>query len=104
MDKKLNRFLKEKTTTFYLTTNLFPKKTKEDVKKLYYFLRSVDDIVDEEKNIDKFKRIYKDLVEERKSDYDFVNLALELKKKYKIEKKYFLGFLKAQKKDLNLKV
>lgn len=49
MDKKLNKFLKEKTTTFYLATNLFPNKIRQDVKKLYYFLRSVDDIVDEEK-------------------------------------------------------
>ncbi len=100
MAKKIDNFLNKKTTTFYLAMNLFPKEIRDDVKKLYYFLRSVDDIVDEEKNIRKFNDVYQSFKSKKKSKYDFVDIALFLKKRYQIEEKYFIDFFAAQKNDL----
>lgn len=100
MVDKIETFLKEKTTTFYLAMKLFPKEVRDDVKKLYYFLRSVDDIVDEEKNIKKFNAVYQSFKSKKGTKYDFIDVVLFLQTKYQIEEKCFNVFFSAQKKDL----
>ena len=45
-DKTLDRIFRSGSTTYYFSSIFFPKKTKEDVFKLYAFVRTADNFVD----------------------------------------------------------
>lgn len=102
--KNLDPYLRKKTTTFYKAIKLFPKEKRQDVFLLYFFLRQIDDLVDEVKNKKQFYLAKKDFFDSLKNDkkarYEFNRAILALIKKYHIPKKYFDDFFNAQEKEL----
>lgn len=106
--RNLDLFLKKKTTTFYYAIKLFPKDKRNDISFLYFFLRQIDDLVDEQKNKKVFYQVKKDffycLKNKKKSKYEYNQMALYLIQKYQIPEAYFKDFFNTQEKDLNKKV
>lgn len=106
--RNLDLFLKKKTTTFYYAIKLFPKEKRYDISSLYFFLRQIDDLVDEQKNKKVFSQVKKDFFycvrNKKKSKYEYNQKALYLIQKYKIPEAYFKDFFDTQEKELNQKI
>jgi len=112
--------------TFYNATKFFPKKTREDITRLYAFVRKADDYVDcvpqQKDEFFNFKNTYyqalKDFEDEtgnksknksKIEDYHSTNLTedeqiiysfLQLQKEYNFEKSWTDAFLKSMQMDL----
>lgn len=107
MRTDIDSFLKQKTSTFYLAIKLFPKDKRQAIKHLYFFLRNIDDIVDEKKDEQLFNAVKKDFFyasgSKKKSSYFFNQIAINLINKYQIPIAYFEDFFFAQEQDLKKK-
>lgn len=105
--RNLDLFLRKKTTTFYKAIKLFPKDKRKDVSIFYFFLRQIDDLVDEKKEKNKFYQVKRDffysLKTNKKAKFNFNQGAIDLIKKYKIPTKYFFVFFNTQERELNKK-
>lgn len=108
MKANINLFLRQKTTTFYLAIKLFPKDKRQDIAHLYFFLRNIDDLVDEKKDERYFTAVKTDFFNvfqsKRQSKYLFNHLALNLIAKYQMPILYFQDFFNVQEQDLKQKI
>ena len=68
--------LKENGKTFYWASKLIDKKKFNDISELYYILRDLDDIADNEKNE---KNIFEDIKRYLENEaYEFIDTRMDL--------------------------
>jgi phytoene synthase len=105
--KNNEKIFKKGSTTYYYSSLFFPKHVKDDVTKLYAYVRTMDDYVDNtEPKIKKLKSMWsltkKAWIGKRVNNTivkDFIFVA----KKYKFEWEWIEAFYNAMKKDLTKK-
>ncbi len=97
VDDVYKRKTKDRSTTFYYASLFFPRERRNDVFKLYAFLRTADDIVDENKDKNLFlsfkKEVYDGIENETFPSKDpFIGGFLEVYRKYRFEREYIDSF------------
>lgn len=111
------KIFKKGSTTYYLTSRFFPKKIRDDVFRLYSFVRTADDYVDskdaEPKKLLALEQSYEAAVSDHTFDatahkWDDVDTRVikhivRLQHKYKFEQTWVDDFFAAMKKDINPK-
>ena len=106
---------KKGSTTYYFSSKFFPKKVREDIFKLYSFVRVADNYVDEKpynhKALIDLEDLYKKNV--HSADFDFnissaedINLMvikniLYLRKKYNFKDEWIFAFFHSMKQDIS---
>lgn len=104
------KILKKGSTTFYFSSRFFPKRVRDDVYRLYSFLRTADDYVDTEKQPKKLLALEKSY-ESALSDHAFdatahkwddidtrvIKHIVRLQHKYKFEQSWTEDFFKSMK-------
>lgn len=103
MDSEVETIFKQNSTSYYYSSLLFPKDIREDVFKLYSYVRKVDDFVDElPQEKDKLER-YRELTIENwetgETDEKIVNYFLEVARKNNFEKEWAEAFLHSMEMD-----
>ena len=96
MDYKIfEEITKNKSTTFYKSTRLFPKEVRQDVYVLYAFLRTADDLADEARIKNKlleFKHNLFSAIENQSLSSDpIISGFVLLYRKYHFEKSWLEG-------------
>lgn len=111
------KIFKNGSTTYYFTSKFFPKKIRDDVYKLYSFVRVADDYVDEKpqqpKKLLALEKSYESAVEDHafdatshkwdELDVRVIKNIVRLQHKYKFERKWIEEFFKSMKKDIEPK-
>lgn len=111
------KIFKKGSTTYYFTSKFFPKKIRDDVFKLYTFVRIADDYVDAEPQQPKKLLALEKSYESAISDHAFDAIAHKwddvdtraikhivfLQHKYRFDHKLVEDFLKSMKKDIDPK-
>lgn len=105
MDDKLKKIFRRNSTSYYYSSLFFPKEVKEDVFRLYAYVRTADDYVDDEpqqpEKIDEMRSKTLENWESGKSDDLVVNLFLELARENSFEKQWVEAFLDSMEMDLH---
>ncbi len=87
---------KKHSTTFYYASLFFPKKIREDVYKLYAFLRTADDLVDEARDKKSFlvfkKETYQALNKNYSAKNSIISAFVQLYRQYDFSKEYLDSF------------
>lgn len=95
------------STTFFTASLFFPKATLDEVTKVYAFVRTADDFVDnipqDRNGFQHFKQQYYDAVKKGGSDNRIVNDYITISKKYAFEPMWIDRFLEAMEQDLTKK-
>ena len=107
MDSEVETIFKQNSTSYYYSSLLFPKDVREDVFKLYSYVRKVDDFVDDlPQEKDKLER-YRELTvknwESGETDDKIVNYFLEVARKNDFEKEWAEAFLHSMEMDTDKK-
>lgn len=111
------KLFKKSSTTYYLASKFFPKKVRDDVYRLYSFVRVADDYVDEKpqqpKKLLALEKSYESAVADHAFDatshkWDELEVRViknivRLQHKYKFERKWIEAFLKSMKSDIDPK-
>ena len=108
MNKKLDEIFKRGSTTYYNSTLFFPPKIREDVTKLYAFVRVFDDLVDSvpqrREEFYALRRFY----EKERDGYNTGNVVLEnfveLMRRKDFDEEWVDAFLNAMETDLHKRV
>ncbi|MCH4814725.1 MAG: phytoene/squalene synthase family protein [Saccharolobus sp.] len=108
MVQKLNEIFKKGSITYYNSSYFFPPKVREDVTKLYAFVRVFDDLVDSvPQKVEEFYNLRK-LYYLEKSGYDTRNIVLqnfvELSMRKGFDDSWVEAFLNAMESDIYKKV
>lgn len=104
MSEELRMIFKRGSTTYYNSSLFFPKKVREDVTKLYAFVRVFDDLVDtipqKKEEFYKLRELYyKELIGEN-SNHVVIKNFVELMKRKGFEEEWVEAFLNAMEKDM----
>lgn len=103
MDSDIETIFKQNSTSYYYSSLLFPRDVREDVFKLYSYVRKIDDFVDDlPQEKDKLER-YRELTvknwESGQTDEKIVNYFLEVARKNDFEKEWAKSFLNSMEMD-----
>lgn len=105
IDLKLIEIFKNGSKTYFYSSLFFPSEKREDVFKLYAFVRIADDYVDtipqKEKEFNEFVKEYKRANTFGSSKNTVINSFIEVKEKYHIPDSWIESFLSAMKSDLS---
>ncbi|MBP9821155.1 phytoene/squalene synthase family protein [Candidatus Saccharibacteria bacterium] len=113
--KNEKQIFKNGSTTYYWSSRFFPEKTRQDVFKLYSFVRIADDFVDcvpqDKKHFLQLEKAWnlavkKGTLPNKKTDSKIslaVNNMYEVFNKYQLDPKWVSAFLKAMKNDIGKK-
>lgn len=92
------------STTFYYAARFFPRHTRGDVYRLYAFLRTADDLVDEAhdaRGLMKFKQHVMNALSDQTEDADdIVGAFADLAARYRFERHYVDSFFRSLETDL----
>lgn len=112
------KIFKKGSTTFYFASKFFPKKVRDDVYRLYSFVRVADDYVDEApkqpKKLLALDKSYESAIENHafdaishkwdELDVRVIKNIVRLQHKYKFDRKWVEDFFNAMKSDTSAKV
>jgi len=115
MPKVEKSIFKEGSTTYYFSSRFFPKKIRNDVFKLYSFVRVADDFVDKQppqpKQLLEIETAYKHAIDDANYEsithqWDELNTRVvknivQLSRKFKFDPEWVPAFLRAMKADIN---
>jgi phytoene synthase len=104
LNSVFQRIFKNGSKTYYYSSFFFPNSIKEDVFKLYSFVRKADDYVDEipqrKKEFYKFREKYSNALEGEKSGDIVIDSFIELMKRKKFDREWVEAFLNSMELDL----
>ncbi|MCX7820861.1 MAG: phytoene/squalene synthase family protein [Brevinematales bacterium] len=107
MDKETKEIFKKGSKTYFNSSLFFPKDVREDVFKLYSFVRTADDFVDSiPQKTDEFYSFKDDFLhslEKGFSENKIINNYLEVAKKRNFDTQWAIAFLKSMEMDLTKK-
>ncbi|WP_414838293.1 phytoene/squalene synthase family protein [Candidatus Nanosalina sp. VS9-1] len=105
MDEELKEIFSENSTSYYYSSLVFPKNIREDVFKLYAYVRTADDFVDEKPQnaeaLKEFREETFDNWESGESEDRIVNVFLEVAREKNFEKEWVEAFLDSMAADLD---
>lgn len=105
MDSELQEVFQSNSTSYYYSSLFFPQEVKEDVFKLYAYVRKADDFVDEEPQnaeaLKHFRRKTFENWESGRTDDKIVNSFLEVAREKDFRKEWVEAFLDSMEKDLH---
>lgn len=108
LEKLFTRVFKEGSTTYYYSSLFFPKKIKQDVFKLYAFVRTLDDFVDQvPADRESFARLYKETVDGlagKSIEHPIIKSFIELAGRKHFKHNWIMSFLDTMKLDLTKSV
>jgi len=103
-DKVLNKIFRSGSTTYYFSSLFFPKKAREDVFKLYAFVRTADDLVDrvpqDKEGFYSFKKEYEEAASNEKSGNSVIDGFVRLSAEKVFDLSWAGAFLSSMEKDL----
>lgn len=103
IDSVTYKIFSKGSTTYFYSSLFFPSKIKEDIFKLYSYVRTADDFVDEipqDKNgFDKFKKETYKALKTGKSKNKIVQNYVDLHQKHKFETHWLDAFLQSMEED-----
>lgn len=95
---------KHGSKTYFYCSLFFPDDIKEDVFRLYGFVRTVDDLVDcipqKKEEFYQFTKLFHEVMKGKKVDNEIINGFIETTQKYSFEKSWIKAFLDAMEQDL----
>lgn len=104
MDDEIKKIFSNNSTSYYYSSLVFPKDVREDVFKLYAYVRTADDFVDDKpQRPDKLSEMREktfDNWEKGRSGDKVVDLFLEVARKHDFEKDWVEAFLDSMAMDL----
>ncbi|BCU67915.1 phytoene synthase [Sulfolobales archaeon HS-7] len=104
MVKELTEIFRRSSTTYYNSTLLFPKRVKEDVTKLYAFVRVFDDLVDSipqrVKEFYELREVYYSALYGRETSSPVISNFVELMRRKSIDEKWVEAFLNSMESDI----
>ncbi len=107
MDKETKAIFRRGSKTYFNSSIFFPKETREDVFKLYSFVRTADDFVDSiPQKIEEFYRFKNEFLDSLKkgtSTNKIINNYLDVAKRKKFDDNWALSFLKSMEMDITKK-
>ncbi len=107
MDKETKEIFKKGSKTYFNSSLFFPPDLREDVFKLYSFVRTADDFVDSiPQKVDEFysfKERFFTSLERGFSDDKIINNYLEVSKKRNFDDNWAIAFLKSMEMDITKK-
>ena len=105
--EEAKKIFKEGSTTYFYSSLFFPKDVREDVFRLYAFVRTADDFVDkkppEKENFITFKEKTFNALEDEAVDNEIIKGFYKISKKHDFKKEWIKAFLEAMEKDLHKK-
>lgn len=105
MDSELKEVFQNSSTSYYYSSLFFPEDVKEDVFKLYAYVRKADDFVDESPQnaeaLKEFREKTFDNWESGRTDDKIVNAFLEVAREKEFRKQWVKAFLDSMEKDLH---
>ncbi len=103
-DKVLDKIFRSGSTTYYFSSMFFPQKAREDVFKLYAFVRTADDLVDsvpqDKEGFYSFKKEYEEAASNQKSSNSVIGGFVRLSREKGFESAWAAAFLSSMEKDL----
>lgn len=104
MDSEIRENFRQNSISYYYSSLVFPKDVREDVFKLYTYMRTADDLVDDKpqdpEGLEELRRKTFDNWNEGTSGDKVVDLFLEVARKNDFEKEWIEAFLDSMEKDL----
>jgi len=105
MEEKIKNIFSSNSTSYYYSSLFFPRDVREDVFKLYAYVRTADDYVDDEpQDPEALEKMRKDTFENwnsGKSGDKVVDLFLEVARKRDFEREWAEDFLDSMEMDLH---
>lgn len=105
MDSELKEIFQKNSTSYYYSSLFFPDDVKEDVFKLYAYVRKADDFVDESPQnaeaLQEYRQKTFDNWESGRTDDKIVNAFLEVAREKDFRKQWVEAFLNSMEKDLH---
>lgn len=105
MDNEIKKIFRRNSTSYYYSSLFFPRDVKEDVFKLYAYVRTADDYVDDKpQDAEALQEMRKKTLEnwsEGRSDDLVVNMFLDVARENDFEKEWVEAFLDAMEADLS---
>lgn len=105
--EEAKKIFKEGSTTYFYSSLFFPKNVREDVFRLYAFVRTADDFVDkkppEKENFTTFKQKTLRALDGEDVDNKIIKGFYKISKKHDFKKQWIKAFLEAMEKDLHKK-
>jgi phytoene synthase len=103
MDPEIETIFKQNSTSYYYSSLLFPRDVREDVFKLYSYVRVLDEFVDDppqqKEKLEKYRGLTMDNWESGETDEKIVNYFLEVARENNFEKEWAEAFLDSMKMD-----
>jgi len=104
MSENLDEIFRKGSTTYYNSSRFFPPKVREDVTKLYAFVRVFDDLVDSvPQKVDEFYNLRKLYYEEKEGKHTgnkVLENFVELSQRKGFEDSWIEAFLNAMESDI----
>ena len=107
MFNEITEIFRKGSKTYFYSSLFFPNKIKEDVSKLYSFVRKADDYVDtipqKTREFYKFKEDYHNTLQGEKSGDIVIDYFVDLINRKNIEKRWVDSFLMSMEKDIDVR-
>lgn len=104
MDDEIKKIFSENSTSYYYSSLVFPKNIREDVFKLYAYVRTADDLVDDKPQdaeaLEEMRKKTFENWEAGESGDKVVDLFLEVARENNFEKEWIEAFLDSMEMDL----
>lgn len=105
MDNEIKKIFSENSTSYYYSSLVFPKSVRDDVFKLYAYVRTADDLVDDEPQdaeaLEEMRRRTFDNWESGESGDKVVDLFLEVAREKDFKREWVEAFLDSMEMDLH---
>ena len=103
MDREIKEIFRQNSTSYYYSSLFFPKDIREDVFKLYAYVRTADDYVDEKpqqpEKLEEMKTKTLENWENQDSGDKIVDIFLEVANKYDFKKQWAAAFINSMQMD-----
>lgn len=107
MDPEIKTIFSQNSTSYYYSSLLFPEGVREDVFKLYSYVRTVDDFVDdppqEVEELERYRELTLNNWESGETDEKIVDFFLEVARENNFEKEWVEAFLNSMEMDTHKK-
>ena len=106
MNKELERIFKQGSKTYSTSSLFFPESVRDDVVRLYAFVRTADDFVDEipadPKGFLQFANLYRNSLRSGPADDLVIDSFIDLSRRYCLDEDWAEAFLKSMEWDLHI--
>lgn len=103
MESEVKEIFRQNSTSYYYSSLLFPKEVRQDVFKLYSYVRVIDEFVDdlpqETEKLQRYRGLTMDNWDSGKTDEKIVNYFLEVSRENNFEKEWAKAFLDSMEMD-----